>query len=231
MEYTIVHATDPREGVRGGLSSPLVITGYVPMRFGVQVRYEGLNERLFLETLDLSPRIQDVYPQPFYFRFDGVSAKDRRYTPDYLVKYLPHRRLPAFRPMLVEVKTLKELTENKEYFRARFKVASQYCRELGWRFRVVTDAYLSKPYARNARFLYSFTEIVHNPDTASRLKVSLAKQGRMSVIELLERNSGDLEERLTIQPVLWHLVATRQVATSLGSPLNMNSTIWMPNHG
>ncbi len=45
------------------------------MRFGEQVRYEGLNERLYLETLDINPRVKNVYPQPLYFDFKNLPVR------------------------------------------------------------------------------------------------------------------------------------------------------------
>lgn len=230
MKYTVDHPTVREEGIRGRLSSPLHITGHVPMHFGRRVRYEGTYEKLFLETLDFNASVKAVWPQPLAFRFTNVPDK-KKYTPDFLVEYSVRQGERSFRPTLVEVKARADLKAERESLLPGFRAATDYCREQGWRFRIVTDVYLKRPYAENARFLSLYLRNDYDAEMAYYLKQSLHKVGPVSVYQLLEASFSDYEDRMRALAVTWHLVATRQFAVSLFIPLNMNSLIWEVSHG
>lgn len=231
MAFTITHPTDLEEGVRGKISSSLYITGKVPMQCGSSPRYEGLYERLFLETLDLNPFVKAVRPQPLSFKFTEKSRSRDKYTPDFLVEYNPRGHHPAWRPMLVEVKTQKDLMTDRDNILVGFKAAFEYCRTENWRFRLVTDVFLYRPYAENARFLSHYLRNEYDPEIAVRLRSLLQQHGPIPLNHLLEIGFSDFEERMMSLSVVWHLVATRQFQTSLLEPLTMNSVIRRSNHG
>ena len=201
------------------------------MQCGAHVRYEGLNERLFLETLNLKPYLEDVQPQPLEFRFKETAKRQRKYTPDFLVRYAPIDSNHAFLPMLVEVKTRRELKDELSDFLPGFQIASDYCRAQGWRFRIVTDTYLQSPYAQNARFLFRY--IGTSPDqTVTENVIHMLKQrGPTPVNIVLETLSQDLETQMMAVPTIWHMLASSKLGTDLRLPLGMRSLIWGHRYG
>lgn len=231
MPFTIIHPTDLDEGVRGRISSPLFVTGKVPMQCGSHTRYEGLYERMFLETLDINPFIKSVRPQPLSFKFTEKTEGRDRYTPDFLVEYAPRGNCLPLRPLLVEVKTQEDLQNDRAYFVVGFKAAIEYCRSVNWRFRLVTDTFLSRPYAENARFLARYLRDSYDPDIATRLKSLLHERGPMALNRLLEIGFPNFEDRMYALSVAWHLLATRQFEASLLEPLNNSTLIWKGRHG
>ncbi|HSC76792.1 MAG TPA: TnsA endonuclease N-terminal domain-containing protein [Pseudomonadales bacterium] len=230
MNFTVIHPTNKIDGVRGKLSSALVITGYVPMQCGQSVRYEGLNERMYLESLDFNPAVKSVWPQPLSFKFINQPGK-RKYTPDFLVEFSAQSGKPLFSPILVEVKAKQELMAEKNNLLPGFQAATTYCRERGWRFRIITDCYLKRPYAKNLRFLSHYLRNTYDPDIAARLKLTLRQLGAVSIAELIAVSFTDTEEQLLALGVTWHLIATRHFGISLLTPVNTNSLIWEANYG
>lgn len=230
INYTEIHPTDRTKGVRGGLSSPLTITGRVPMRHGQFVSYEGRFEREFLETIDFHPYIKAVWPQPIQFNLEGIPGKFK-YTPDFLVEFCPNANGKSMRPMLVEVKMRYHLKLSREDLLPGFQAAVDYCQRQDWRFRIVTDVLLGLPHSVNARFLRPYLRDEYDHDIASVLKEHIRRLGRVPVKHLVQVSYPDFEDQLRAMAVAWHLLATRQFETNLGWPLNNNSEIWETKHG
>ncbi|HQQ63869.1 MAG TPA: TnsA endonuclease N-terminal domain-containing protein [Pseudomonadales bacterium] len=230
MNFTVIHPTNKSDGVRGRLSSALVITGFVPMQCGHSVRYEGLNERMYLESLDFNPTVKSVWPQPLSFKFADQPGK-YKYTPDFLVEFSPQNGEQPLSPMLVEVKAKQELMAEKNNLLPGFRAATEYCREQGWRFRIVTDCYLKRPYAKNIRFLSHYLRNAYDQNIATRLKLTLRQLGVIPIAQLLEASFADAEDRLLALGVTWHLIATRNFGISLLTPISTDSLIWEAHHG
>lgn len=230
MNYTVIHPTDRNNGVRGKISSPLTITGFVPMHYGQSVRYEGPNERDFLQVIDFHPHIKAAWPQPIEFRLNDIPGKIK-YTPDYLVEFSPVSGMPAMSPILVEVKQRIDLIKARDKLLPGFRAAIDYCRREGWRFRIVTDTWLNRPKSMNARFLWSFRSDNYAPDIANVLAIKLRKAGSAPVIGLVESCYQEFEDQMLALAVVWHMLATRRFGTNLNLPLNNNSIIWEVRNG
>lgn len=224
MDFTVIDATDAR-GVRNVLSNRRVITGEVSVGDQGNVPYQGTLERDFLEICDFRRQSAYVGAQPLRILF-REGGRQRRYTPDYLVKYRP---LPDGRtriPLLLELKPYEDLRDRLEELQPGFKRAALLCRERGWRFRVATERTIRTPYLENIKFLRKFLDRPDH-DCIGQILYEHMKVLQVSTpAELLAASFCSHDRRLEAVGILWKLVADGRIRADLGRPLTMEVPIW-----
>tara|TARA_B100001250_G_C19578278_1_gene690792 strand:+ start:411 stop:842 length:432 start_codon:yes stop_codon:yes gene_type:complete len=115
--------------------------------------YRSLWERKFMSYCDSNPAILSWASEEFYIPyFDPTTEKIRRYFPDFYIKYKNNRGKLVER--VIEVKPLRQCkppTQNKktkryiqetlEYAKnqAKWKAATDFCKDRKWEFQVMTE--------------------------------------------------------------------------------------------
>src|SRR6185437_16490209 len=165
--------------VRKRRGSYLTVTGkFTSPKNKHMVLFEGLRERDFCLLLDYDPDVQSFQDHPVTISYRREGRKCR-YTPDMLVHYrMVADGKPVRRPELCEVKVRDDLRANWKEYRARFRAAQAYCREKGWRFRVVDERTLRRPMITNLHFLWEFRRRPPLPEVEA------------AVYQVVQRNPG-----------------------------------------
>lgn len=214
---------DVRPSTRKLRTSRRALTGRVVTADGEVSTFESSLERDWLVVLDFDPAVQSIEVQPFTLSYevDGVSS---HYTPDVLVQVADgtNERVTVY-----EVKFASDLRENWRQYRARFKAAWRYCRAQGWRFEIVTEQRIRTPRLGNARFLRRYRTLRTDNLTCKQLLYTLKVLGPTTPQALLAGAYFSQDSRLTALPMLWKMVACRQVETDLDRLLTMGSKIWL----
>ena len=225
--------------------SHTTLTGRVPATKDQLFKtFESPLERDFLVTLDFDWDVESFYDQPVQIPFVGSDGRHHTYTPDVLVFY---RRdcTPAswIKPLLVEIKTERDLVKNGPSFAEKFEAAKSYAEERGWEFKVLTEKEIRTPFLKNANFLRPFRNRERCPlqeklilDTMEILEETTPEDLISETIRFRRANpdlldiihADDLELAARFLPSLWQLVDAGYIATDLQLPLTMTSAIWRP---
>lgn len=191
------------------------------------VSFESALERDFYVLLDFDPAVAYFEEQPVTIAYQEPIGVRRTYTPDVLVHYRPELiRQCQHRSVLYEIKYRDDLRAHWQDYRSKFKVARRYARTQGWVFRLVTEREIRTPYLKNVTFLRQYQARELEGGDRHRILDLLAKQGETSPETLLASSSADRCEHARLLPVLWALIATREVGADLTVPLTMHSSIW-----
>jgi hypothetical protein len=191
------------------------------------VAFESALERDLYVLLDFDAAVARFEEQPVTIPYRDPAGVSRTYTPDVLVVY--HVGLADHQdrqPVLYEVKYRDDLRANWGDYKPKFKAARRYAREQGWAFRLITEREIRTPYLKNAKFLRAYRHRTLNSGDCCRVLALLAAQCETAPEALLMALSADRWERARLLPVLWHLIAVRQVGADLTVPLTMRSRIW-----
>jgi TnsA endonuclease N terminal/TnsA endonuclease C terminal len=204
------------------------LTGLVPnTRTQSMTAFESSLERDFLLLLDFDPDVEFYEEQPVKITYHDDCGRHRTYTPDVFVRYRTNR-LPAQHtpPHLCEVKYRDDLRQHWAAYRPKFRVAQRYARQRGWRFRVVTEKHVRTPYLENVKFLRSYQTIPINERYRTQFLNALSALEETDPASLLTATSQDRWQQAQMLPMLWQLIARREVGTDLAQPLTMQSRIW-----
>mgnify|MGYP003950874761 CR=1 FL=1 len=195
------------------------VTGKLALADGGAATYESTLERDWLLILDFDPCVTSVLVQPFTLNY-ALDGQTRRYTPDVKATF------DDGSTVVFEVKPRETLRSDWTLLRPRFKAAHLYCRQQGWKFRVVNEQHIRTTYLSNARFLRRFRDLPSDPVIEATLLRSLLALGETSVQTLLVSAYWSEENRAAAVPYLWKLVATHQIGMAPMAPLTMHSIIW-----
>jgi hypothetical protein len=202
--------------------SSRALTGKVSLAEG-SAAFESSLERDLLELLDFDARVLEIKVQPFSIHYP-VGSDLRRYTPDVCAIYGPEADP---RTVVYEVKPAQELKTRWHEYRPRFKAAVGFCREHGWRFKIVTEKQIRTPRLDNARFLRRYRRLLPEPKLAEQLRYTLTALGPTTPQALLSAAYWSQETRMRALPVLWQLVLLGEIGTDLSAPLTMRTSIWL----
>ena len=201
------------------------VTGKVQLNEGGRLSAESTLERDLIITLDFRADVRAVLEQPVRIDYEHEGRR-RRFTPDVLAEFdAAHGHAP--RIVLYEVKFLEELQERWSELRPRFKAATHYCRQRGWRFKLMTERQIRTPFLKNARFLRGYLGIGDDPVARGQLLYILRALGPTTPQALLAAAYWDEQSRMKALPFLWQMVAERVIGVDLHQPLSMACTIWM----
>jgi len=205
------------------------LTGLVPnTRTQSMTAFESSLERDFLLLLDFDPDVEFYEEQPVKITYHDDRGRRRTYTPDVFVRYRTDRlQAQHTQPHLWEVKYRDDLRQHWAEYRPKFRVAQRYARQRGWRFRVVTERHIRTPYLDNVKFLRSYQPIPINERYRTQFLHALSALKETDPASLLTATSQDRWQQAQMLPMLWQLIAIREVSTNLAQPLTMQSRIWL----
>jgi len=189
-------------------------------------RYESSLERDLMLLLDFDFHVDLYTPQPVTILYRNKFGQQRRYTPDGLIEY--RKDLPLFdpRPMLVEVKYRADFAGQAKTALPKFRAATQYAEERGWRFAVLTETEIRTPVLDNVRFLQRFRNRPINVDIDVWVLETLQAKGTSTPGDLVTSLYQDKWNQATLIPVIWRLIAQHHIGCDLSQLLTMTSEIW-----
>lgn len=199
------------------------LTGQVSLDSGKMASFESSLERDWLVVLDFDPAVRWIQEQPFTIDY-VTSGKARRYTPDVIAE---HEQGGEVRTIVYEIKPREILRSKWSLYRPRFKAAVHFCKEKGWRFKIVTESEIRTPYLENAKFLRRYRNLPEQKLICDQLLYTFKALGATTPQALLAAAYWPKEDQMKAIPMLWKMITDGRVCAFLHEPLTMNSEIWL----
>lgn len=183
------------------------------------IDFESQLEKKFYLSFEFNDEIESYQEQPVKVE-TALNGRKITYIPDCLIYFRP---ILNKKPLLIEIKYLKEIKEKKEKIVNKVKTVSKYCKENGFLFKIFTDKKLDETYIDNIKFLYRYSE---KPKSNGKYdeyesKICSALCGNdLTVNELLDKIALNNNEKMTILPIIWHMVFKKKLILNLYKPLN-----------
>lgn len=200
------------------------VTGQVAVGGGA-VAFESSLERDLIILLDFDADVSELREQPFSVQY-RENDRWRRYTPDLLARF--ERGANSLETVVFEVKHRDELRANWRHLENRFRMAYRHCKASGWRFRIVTEREIRTPLLDNARFLRRYRGMERDRLICDQLRFTFKALGETTPQALLAASYWTTEWKMRALPMLWSMVAAREVKADLNLRLTMSSPIWLP---
>lgn len=203
-------------------TSRRALTGRVALGGSASAGFESSLERDWIEQLDFLPEVVALQVQPFTLKYD-LDGRSRKYTPDVAAVWAPGDG--SQETVIYEVKPAADLRAEWAIFRPRFAAATRYCRQQGWRFKVVNEKHIRGPRLAAIRFLRRYMRLPADRDIQQELVTSLRTIGPTTVGALLTATYWSPDNRAVALPYLWKLIAEHVVEAPLDRPLTMSTPI------
>jgi hypothetical protein len=220
----------PKGNVRRVTSIGRNLRGVFTNKAGHPVQFESFQERALTLLFERDSSIKDYRSQPLTIAFTDQDKRERKYTPDFLVR----RRNDA-----IEIHEVT-LTERQKHTRSREReeAAKRVCQTKGWKYIVHTEQSLpQETEVANLLALLPFrlTRYAHK-DIAEALQEHLSQ----TISDSLSGCSISIAQRLslpesTVFGTLCHLLWTEEISADLRSLLliidcafNPAVKIWLP---
>lgn len=190
--------------------------------------FESLLERDFMILQEFDDNVERFEEQPVKIVVTNGKGRKPPYVPDLLIHYKATAAKPK-KPLLAEVKARRDLDKNKAKYASKFSAAKTYANERGWQFKVVDDEAIRIARLPNLKFLREYHLIAPVSEQVRRVLKGVEEAGGWIELEDLLGNlcHGD-SERLAILPVIWHLVATRQIDVDMNKPFTDRTPLALP---
>ena len=204
-------------GVTGGFSS---------QKNGRMLGFESLLEKDFFILLEYDDQVLSFEEQPVRIPLGG---KAKSYVPDVAIHFRQTPSSKIRKPVLTEVKTADDLKRNKAKYAPKFAAAKRWASDKGWVFETRSDKEIRSLRLDFLKFLREYHCI--SPDAAdmSRVLVELGQLGGCaSYNALVNALCVNDEAKLTTIPVIWHMVATRQLHADLGQVVSDEVLLQIP---
>lgn len=183
------------------------------------IDFESQLEKKFYLMFEFNDEIESYQEQPVKVE-TVLNGRKITYIPDCLIYFMP---ILNKKPLLVEIKYLKEIKEKKEKIVNKVKVVSKYSKENGYLFKIFTDKKLNETYINNIKFLYRYSEKPKSNGKYGEYESKICPtlcENDLTVNELLDKTALNNNEKMTILPIIWHMVFKKKLILNLYKPLN-----------
>jgi hypothetical protein len=220
----------PKGNVRRVTTIGRNLRGVFTNKAGHPVQFESFQERILTLLFERDSNIKDYRSQPFTISFTDQDKKERKYTPDFLVR----RHNNAIEIHEVTLTERQERTRSRE----REQAAKKVCKEKVWKYIVHTEKTLpQETEVANLLALlpYSLSKYVHE-GIAQAMREHLLDTSSDSLSECLK----DIAHHLclpepTVFDTLCHLLWKEEICADLRSLLlfidctfNPAVKVWLP---
>lgn len=202
------------------------VSGMVVLDGNAIVEYESTLERDFVIRQAFDRRVERILHQPLTLRYTANNGRQFDYTPDFLVVFKADESGQCEPPLLVEVKSQKELDDDWASLRPKFRAAVRYAREQGMRFSIRNENRIYGQLLENIYLLRRFRRMDVSEDETERLLRALEPIEPAPLRDLAERVPPEAESAVGANLHLWHLLATRRLECDMYAPLTEKSLVW-----
>lgn len=188
-------------------------------------RYESSLERDLMILLDFDPFVYLYSPQPLTIPYQTPDGKWHHYTPDGLIEW--HQDVPIHdkRPILVEVKYREAFKGEFRSLMPKFRAATKFAQEQDWVFQIFTEDRIRTPFLSNAKFLTSY-KVQRDVPMEQLIEDSLRNISPTTPQTLMTHLFRDKWNQAKLIPIIWGMIARREIACDLSLPLTMATEIW-----
>ena len=203
-------------GVTGGFSS---------RKNGRMLGFESLLEKDHFILLEYDEQVASFEEQPVRIPLD---RKVKSYVPDVVIHYRPNAS-KLMKPSLVEVKTTRDLEKNQAKYAPKFSIARKWASDRGWVFKTRSEKDIRGMRLDFLKFLREYHCIDPDPLDIARVRDALSRLGgHASYKTLIDAVAPDEESKLRMIPVVWNLVAIKQLIVDLNQPITDEVLIGLP---
>ncbi|MFQ6333984.1 TnsA endonuclease N-terminal domain-containing protein [Methylophilus sp. 3sh_L] len=188
-------------------------------------RYESSLERDLMILLNFDPLVDIYTPQPLTIKYQSDDGEWHQYTPDGLIEYRKDIFVHDPRPVLVEVKYRNDFTGQFKPWLERYRAAKKYAKDRDWLFAIYTEDRIRTPFLENVKFLTPYLDR-YEPDMVIWLSDKLKELQVTTPAELITVLCKDKWNQAKLIPLLWGIVARREIGCDLSEPLTMSTKIW-----
>ena len=184
--------------------------------------FEGLRERDFLLLLSFdSTHASHRRAEKIDYK---VNGRKRKYTPDFVVTYQQVDE-SSRRTELCEIKARSVLRKRWAEHRVGFRAAQAYCRERGWRFRLITEKDIPRVQLKNLHFVAQYRDVAASDAIATAIRSLVANEAELAAEEIVQRVAAQGHDALETTSQLWRLVARQELSIDFSAKLSMASRI------
>lgn len=189
---------------------------------GTDIWFESSLEKDFALTLEFHPTVKHFTEQPITIQYIE-NKKSRVYTPDFLVTFTDETE-PKW---LCEIKLRDDLLRNFSKYKARFKAASHYCKELGWQFKLINETHFRGPLLDNLKFLSQYQAEFVDGHCYELILNRIEDLGPTTVREVLTSIS---DANPSIQGkciyAMWYCLKVSKLGCDFSQSLSLETEIW-----
>jgi hypothetical protein len=203
----------------------LGVTGsFASLKNGRMLGFESLLERDYMILLEFDDTVEKFEEQPV--KVPGIKGTSP-YVPDLLIHYKPSSK--GKRVVLAEVKHTTDLAKNQEKYAPKFERARVYAEARNWEFEIITERECRPARLPTLKFLREYLHFDPEPSQVDQIMSTLEDAGGEMELNLLLNQlcSTDMEQ-LTLVPVVWNLVATKQIMIDFDQPVDDKTLLSLP---
>ena len=196
------------------------------------LEFESALEKNFLSLLIFDNAVRTIKTQPHTIKWHN-GKRQTRYTPDVLIEYNdPTGKANSIKTIVFEVKPSKKLENEWAIFAPRFKMATHWCKERGYLFKLITEKYIETSYLANVSFLLQYDKnrlSDHFLEISSEMEnkiLDILFKNPLSISEIMGCLSNIKNEQREFLPYVWALVRHGRLNADLTTPLTMNTIVW-----
>ncbi|SHJ18269.1 TnsA endonuclease N terminal [Malonomonas rubra DSM 5091] len=203
------------------------VTGRFPSVVnGRCIGYESKLEYDYFLRLEFDPTVKSYEEQPV--QIPGVvNGREVTYVLDCLVFFNTDRC-----PLLVEVKSEEELEEKAETLEKKFSHAHAYAQKNNFDFTVVTERQIYDTALENYKLLYRFARPpVQLAEKRQQIIELLRSYDQIALGQLLYLISDQKQIQAAYQPIVWHMIFSREIETDLTVKMEYSSELRLSHGG
>lgn len=205
------------------------VSGVYAFRDETPIPYESTLERDLLIKEEFCLGVGDIVAQPVQVPFQASNGNRYIYTPDFLIyrrSQSPHSHDTYPQPLLVEVKPKAEWVKHWRQWSSKWKAATRYAKEKGWRFSIMDEERIRDQAYSNVRFLERYKRMQF-PEAESQWVVeTVSNRGTVPFHYLLARHF--MGQKAVGIAHIWHLLAVRRLDADISLPLSETTELWIP---
>lgn len=193
------------------------------------VAYESLLERNYMLLLEFDSAVERYVGQPVKIPYQLTNEKGSRkskYTPDFIVYFLPEVDGTVPSPALVEIKDKTDLEKHKEEYEQKFTAARRHSHEQNWTFDVKTEDDIQGHFFENADFLFTYLNLPAASEEQEVIEYIDANGGTLTGMEIFQRFAADTSRLATFPGIFWAMIANKRLLTDWNQPINLNASFF-----
>lgn len=212
-------------GVRRVPVSSRSLTGEV-----LGVDFESALERDLMLKMSFHRQLDWFQSQPVKIDYEYPVGQKRHYTPDLFVSFAADDNFVTPKPLLCEVKYRKDLQENWQELRHKFRAAQAYCKAKDWRFEVFDERRIRTQELVSIQFLWKYRTAGFDKEIADAIYEVLRVARRpLPMMDTVKSLFSSDEQRGAAVWAWWCLASRRLIECDLNIPLTGNTQFWLAN--
>ena len=199
----------------------LSVTGVINEKFLTsELNGESYLELDFYNVVAFDSTVKIAEDQPLCIEYLDNDSTLRAYTLDTKIIFKDYKS----KSLLIEVKFLRDLIENKDVYKRKFEAAIWYSTQNSYEYRILSDFDIRTSYLKNAIFFRPYRTRSVDGEIDSKVE-HILKEEKIStpnrIIEILKKEV----EKVRIIASMWRLISVGEICTDLMKLVTMDSDI------